>query len=363
MLNLFIAPRNYISGYDILKNIGNEISKISREATVLYDKNIEDIIVFGINSLKNKLNIKIEYFNGDCTHKEIDRVVKVIKENKSDCIIGFGGGKTMDTVKAAGYKADVKIVTVPTIAATCASWASHSAVYSDTGASYEYFNIYKNPDILYMDKKIIFEAPKRYIISGIQDTLAKWIETNAYTKNIKNKNVELEIAIYLAKKAYNEILKYGKKVIKDIENKNYSEEVDRIIEHIILTAGLIGGIGGEACRAVAAHAINNGFTIFPEYRENNLHGEVVGFGNIVQLVLDKEYDMLDEILEFYHSINAPIGIKGLGYDLDDDKLKRVINKAMYKGDTIWNSPYKVDFEMIKNAILEAEELCSKYYIK
>lgn len=359
MLNLLISPGRYVSGYENIAELGTEVNKIADSVVVLLDETVEGIVEKGIKSLEEKIIIHKVYFNGECCHEEMDRVAEIAKENKVDAVVGFGGGKIMDTTKGAGYKAGVKIVTVPTIAATCASWASHSAVYTKEGIAYEYFDIHKNADLLFMDKKIISEAPKRYLISGMVDTLAKWIETNAYTKGKNNFNVELEIARHLAKKCFDEVIEFGKKAITDIEAGEYSEEVDRMIEHVILTAGLVGGIGGEACRAVAAHAINNGYTVLAHYKKM-LHGEVVGFGNIVQLLLDSEYELAEKVLNFYKDICAPIGQNGLGLNPSDEEMIKVINKSMYSGDTMWNLPYEFDFELIENKIKEADELCKKY---
>ncbi len=357
MLELFISPGKYVSGYDNIDKLGQEVEKLGKKPMVLFDKNIEKIIEKGLNSLKNKFDMEFTYFEGECCFEEIKRITDLIIDKKCDVIVGLGGGKTMDTAKAAGYDANVKIVTVPTIAATCACWASHSAVYTKEGIAHSYYSIYKNADLVFMDKKICSEAPVRYIVSGMVDTLAKWIETKAYTGPIENKNTELEIAIMLAKKSYNEILEYGEKAVEDVKNGVYSKEVDMMLEHNILTAGLVGGIGGEACRAVAAHAINNGFTALPRIYNNNLHGEVVGFGNLVQLILDGTKDEAIKIAKFCKKIGSPITLEEMGYgEISEDSLEKVINKSMYREETMWNLPYKVDFNRVKEAILEANSL-------
>ena len=55
------------------------------------------------------------------------------------------------------------------------------------------------------------------------------------------------------------------------------------------TSGLIGGIGGAKCRTAAAHAIHNGLTQL-DFSNKALHGEIVGFGILVQLHLEEIFD-------------------------------------------------------------------------
>lgn len=356
-MNLLIAPKNYISGFNNIDKLDNEIRKISKKPLIVIRKEVYEKLESDFSKSEIVIDSDKFYFTGECCFETIEIIKDLIIKKNFDSVVGIGGGKLLDTVKASGYLSNVKIITVPTSAATCAAWSSHAATYTKEGISYNYFPIHKNADLLFMDKKIIFEAPIRLIKSGIIDSLAKWVETDAFTSSIQNKNVELEIAIYLAKKIYDDILEIGEKAIDDINKGVYSEEVDKIIEHNILTAGLVGGVGGEACRAVASHAVNNGFTVFPQKYNNNMHGEMVGFGNIVQLLLDKKVDEAKKIIAFTKKIDAPISLNDFGFEnLDDDKIDKIINKTIYKGDTIWNLPYKVDFEMVKKAFLKAIDL-------
>lgn len=362
MSKLYISPSEYYSGYRILEEFGEKVKKYGEKILVLTDNALIGIFAKAFKSLENeKIEYKIELFNGHCSHKEINRLVEIIKDEKFDAIVGLGGGKVIDTAKVAGYKAFVKIITVPTIAATCAAWSSHSAVYDEEGVYEEYFDIYKNPDLLFMDKKIIQESPVRYTVSGIVDTLAKWIETDAFTSKIDEKNLELDYAIYLAKRSYDELLDYGIKVVENIKQGIYSKEIEKTIDHIILTAGLIGGIGGQACRSVAAHAVNNGFTVLNKRYNRLLHGEVVGFGNIVQMVLDKKSE--EEIIklgEFYKAIGAPLSLKDLGYDnLTEDEIKKIIEKTVVKTESIWNLSYEINFDIVKVAVIKADEIMKK----
>ena len=64
------------------------------------------------------VSVDYEAFNRECCKKEIDRIGAVCKEKGIDVVIGVGGGKTFDTIKAVGYYHDLPVVIVPTIAST-----------------------------------------------------------------------------------------------------------------------------------------------------------------------------------------------------------------------------------------------------
>ena len=44
MLELFISPGKYVSGYDNIDKLGQEVEKLGKKPMVLFDKNIEKII-------------------------------------------------------------------------------------------------------------------------------------------------------------------------------------------------------------------------------------------------------------------------------------------------------------------------------
>ena len=353
-----MSPGKVVIGYDILTELASKFN-IDDKIIILSD----EIVLGKIDDFIEKVDIKniyykIEIFSGECSFEEIDRIAKLANAGRFNCIIGAGGGKIIDTAKAVGKRAELKTITVPTIAATCAAWSSHSAVYTEEGRSLEYYNLEKAPDILWMDKKIIFESPIRYTVSGIVDTLAKWIEASATSQKVDIKSVQLLTALNIAKDSYDFIMENGKKVVADIKDKNYSSEVDKMFDIIIVSAGLVGGIGGAACRAAASHAVNNGFTAIPNKYKNNLHGEVVGFGNIVQLILQKaSQEHLAKYINLLISINAPVTIDEMGYSEND--LKEIVKKTLHPNESIWEMRMDITPEYLEGIIVEANRLSNK----
>merc|ERR1711991_1210734 len=92
------------------------------------------------------------------------------------------------------------------------------------------------------------------------------------------------------------------------------------VEACGLTAGLVGGIGGEKCRTAAAHAIHNAITqiITPN---KFLHGEIVGVGLLLQLRLEeiKNNKLADQsvkqLLVLMKELNLPTTVEQLGINV------------------------------------------------
>ena len=80
---------------------------------------------------------------------------------------------------------------------------------------------------------------------------------------------------------------------------------------------------------------------------------------LFKLILDGDESEAKKIAEFYRVIGAPATLADLGFkNLNDEDFEKIINKAMYKGDTMWNLPYEFDFDKIKAAVLKADSLLS-----
>ena len=111
--------------------------------------------------------------------------------------------------------------------------------------------------------------------------MAKWYESSITSSRIDDGLVQH--AIQISRVLRDQLLIDGEKAFKGQFENNPSWR--NTIEACGLTAGLVGGIGGEKCRTAAAHAIHNAITqiITPN---KFLHGEIVGVGLLLQLRLE-----------------------------------------------------------------------------
>lgn len=98
-----------------------------------------------------------EIFHGIPSAGEIDRLTAVIRDVGAD--VAVGGGSTIDAVKASGFLAGIRGVTVPTVASTDAPTSAPAVVYTDEGVFEEYRFFPRNPDLVLVDSQLVANAP------------------------------------------------------------------------------------------------------------------------------------------------------------------------------------------------------------
>lgn len=161
MANILISPNKYVQGAGEMKNLGEYAEKYGKKALVLITesgfKRIGDIVE-GSFSGKNVATV-FDYFNGECSKAEINRLIKVVEDNGCDMVIGIGGGKILDTAKAVAYHKSMPVLICPTIASTDAPCSALSVIYTDEGVFEEYLFLPANPNLVLMIQRLSQNHP------------------------------------------------------------------------------------------------------------------------------------------------------------------------------------------------------------
>lgn len=174
MTKILISPSKYVQGANAINELGKMLSVYGKKALIVGGKTGISTVKDSIEKTfpKEGLTHKIEIFNGECSKKEIDRISDIAKKEGADIIVGVGGGKALDAVKASAYYLKLPVAIVPTIAATDAPCSALSVVYTDNGTFESYLILPKNPELVLLDTSIIANAPERLLVSGMGDALA-----------------------------------------------------------------------------------------------------------------------------------------------------------------------------------------------
>lgn len=173
----------------------------------------------------------------------VEKLVEMCREYMPDFIIGAGGGKALDTAKYAAEICGIPVITIPTIAATCAAASNQIIVYSDDGEYLE--NVYPktNPPLVIVDPEVILRAPKKYLISGIYDSLAKWYEGSASLPGSDNADTFDYMALAIAGMLKENLFRDGKAALDALDAGELTKEFINVVNLNIYTAASVQALG------------------------------------------------------------------------------------------------------------------------
>lgn len=300
---------------------------------------------------REQLSVAQANYGSDCSETELTSLRQKVTGHQADLIIGVGGGKALDTAKLLAHQCQLPVVTIPTSAATCAAWTALSNVYSDQGAFLYDVSLNRCPDLLILDYELVKSAPKRTIVAGIGDALAKWYEASVSSGD--SEQTLIVAAVQQARVLRDILFQKSTAALKDPGSPVWQEVVDATI----LLAGVIGGLGGAQCRTVAAHAVHNGLTHLTEH--SSIHGEKVAYGILVQLRLEElvQGNQLaaaarQQLLKFYTEIGLPQTLSDLGLgNVTLGELQTAAEIAVAPNSDIHRLPFNVVPEQLMAAMV------------
>lgn len=356
------APSRYVQGKDALLEMNRHVSSLGNSFYIIASKSAMKATKVKIEKSFEGSNTKLffEQFGGQSSMAEINRIRGLVKENKCTAIVGAGGGRVIDTAKAAAYYEGLPVVIIPTVAATDAPCTALSVIYTDDGKFDKYLFYPKNPDVVIVDTAVIAKAPVRFFVAGLGDALGTYFEGRAC---VRTDSLDLdgegitESGYCLAKLCYETIVKDGFKAKLSIEKGVVTPAVEKAIE----ATTYLSGVGAANSGLAAAHSIYNGFTTLEEC-ERTMHGEIVAFGTIVQLILeDSPMEEIEDVIDFCLEVGLPITLSDIGVtNPTQEKLMKVANAACAKGETIHNMVGDVTPEQLYDAFITADSLGKEY---
>jgi len=355
-----ISPEKIFRGRNIWLKAIPEIKQISQRPLLLgrslSTKNLRHKIYSDLQ--ENNFDVHHAILEFDCCYEDLNRIKQIILQNNCDSIVAAGGGKVLDAGKYIGNSLSIPVITVPLSASTCAGWTALSNIYSKTGQFLNDIELKSCPKILVFDHEFIEKAPKRTLASGIADALAKWYESSLTSSKVNDGLVQQ--AIQISRVLRDQLLIYGESAYMSQSNQNSSW--CNVIEACSLTAGLIGGIGGEKCRTAAAHAFHNSLTQIVSNKKP-LHGEIVGVGILLQLRLEEMRNnnklanqSITQLLVLMRKLNLPTKISELGIDVfEKNNLEKIADFTCRDESEIHSLPFKVKKEDIISTITKFEK--------
>ncbi len=348
-----VTVPNYTIGSDAIAMMPQVARKLGDKILIIGGKTAleksKEKIEEALKACK-RVEFQVAWYGGECTYENMESLLEEAKKRESNLVLGVGGGKAIDTAKGVAEKLDVPVITIPTIASTCAATTALSIVYTEKGDFTDLYYLDHCPVHIFIDTMIIAESPWKYQWAGIGDAMAKFYETRATTRG-KTLSHSVQLGKQISCLCAAPMLECGVKAVEDNKDQVDSLELREVSLNSLISTGLASILIGQENNGAAAHGLFYGMTMLPEI-EHHLHGEVVAYGILFLLMLDGDHEEIRRLYPFYREMGWPTHLKDLSLSREDIS-EAVIEKALGAAD-MGKMPYKVTREMLLKALDELE---------
>lgn len=263
---------------------------------------------------------------GECNQSNHDRLLKEKMVHEYDWIIGVGGGRALDLAKWVADTVQKPILTIPTIASTCAACSAVSVVYDENHQFLRIQELYKAPEHVILLPTILVEAPASFLHAGIGDAISKPMEINFSGKHMPW-SFHNHLGKSIAESALKILTEQGEMAYQANLSQSMNTSFINVVSAIIMGIGYASILVEEDYNSALAHALYNAFMRMDAVKKQP-HGLVVAYGILVQCLVDEDQTSFSELYAFYQKLGLPKSLRTIGTQLDHKDLPSVIDAAL-----------------------------------
>lgn len=350
---------NYTIGREAYQNVNEVCSRYGTKALLIGGK-------LALKAGKEKLLraltegehpiaiVDTALLGSDCTYAGMEKLAAHARKCGAEMIFGMGGGKALDTAKGTAEKCGLPVFTFPTIAATCAATTALSVVYKEDGNFDSFYFFEKPARHSFINTEIIASAPERYLRAGIGDTLGKYFECHFSARGDQLMHSSA-LGREISNMCYLSLREYAEDALKECRENQAGEALEQAVLANIVSTGLVSLLVLDEYNGAIAHSVYYGLVLLPGFEEENLHGDVVAYGVLVQLMVDGEAEKAREMKAFLQNLGIRTTLAEMGVPLEREALAAVLREVV-TGPDMEHIPYEVTEDMIYEAFCKVEAL-------
>ena len=315
-----IGCGRYIQGAGYIQKIADEVERLGRYPMLIGDDTTLALTQQKIeNSLSARgLALEAVTHNGTCNDERARELADLARAKGCDVVIGAGGGVLMDFAKLVAHFAGTPVINIPTSSATCACYAPLSVRYTPQGRTVGSLHYQKEVDAVIADTEILAAQPKRLLLAGVFDALAKFLEIKQRYREGEACPMGLDYAFVMAKHSFEVLMQHTQGCIADMEKGEITPRVEQVIFTALAATGVISGIARGSNQCALAHKFyETTRLLFPESAKPYLHGEIVGVGLLLQNHFNGELFYNTELLSLMRAHGMPCCVADVGVATDE----------------------------------------------
>ena len=295
-------PRQIVVGEKNIDRVGEFVRSLSKpkKISIISGKNVRKIIGSKIDDSLKKSRIKGTWHLAASNHvNTLKDMEKKVRSDKSDLIIGLGGGRSVDVAKLCSFNLNIPFVSIPTS-------ASHDGIASpfvSIRGEKPHSLVATAPLGVFVDVDIIKRAPRKLIASGCGDLMAKITAVKDWQLG-RDKTGEY-YGRYSA-----DLASMSAKILVESASSFSKNGLDvRVIVEALISAGVASCIAGSSRPCSGAEHLFSHAVDHLEYGVG-LHGEKCGIGSI--MIAKLQGQDWKKIVKTLKSVGAPTSAKEIG---------------------------------------------------
>ncbi len=346
---------DYTIGTDAYQNIKNVCGSFGKRALIVGGETALSKAIHKLRAAMADFEIAdVVIYGKECTRKRVEELYECYKNSAVDFVVGVGGGKALDTSKCLADMLGIKIVTVPTIASTCAASSALAVMYTQDHA-FDGFWYFKAPaSHTLIDTTIIGQAPIEYFRAGIGDTLAKYYEVE-FSARGREKTFQDEMGLSISRMCNEPLIDSGAGALLDCKSGKLTERFEVVALIILVSTGMVSMLINHDFNGAVAHALFYGLTELDGFEEKFRHGDVIGYTTAVQLMLDGREEEAVKIGNLLKQMGVETTLQEREIPVDYEYLLPVLT-ATLKDPDMKVVPYEITEKMIFHAIVKMEDV-------
>ena len=331
-------PRQIVVGEKNIDRVGEFVRSLSKpkKISIISGKNVRKIIGSKIDDSLKKSRIKGLWHLAASNHvNTLKDMEKKVRSDKSDLIIGLGGGRSVDIAKLCSFNLNIPFVSIPTS-------ASHDGIASpfvSIRGEKPHSLVATAPLGVFVDVDIIKRAPRKLIASGCGDLMAKITAVKDWQLG-RDKTGEY-YGRYSA-----DLASMSAKILVESASSFSKNGLDvRVIVEALISAGVASCIAGSSRPCSGAEHLFSHAVDHLEYGVG-LHGEKCGIGSI--MIAKLQGQDWKKIVKTLKSVGAPTSAKEIG-------LKpKILTKALRIAQSLRPERYTIlkEIKMTENFALK-----------
>ncbi|MEL7610592.1 MAG: iron-containing alcohol dehydrogenase [Bacillota bacterium] len=328
---IFGAPQYYVQGPGILRAIPRHMAalEVKRRTLIIMDPGVVGCVQHMFDAMDTTaLPYTLLVYDKSIHLDNIYALIQTL-DRDYDCVLGVGGGKAIDVAKRVGWALQTRLITVPTSVASDACTSRTAVSYGKDGEIVEDKTLF-NPACVLVDSAVIVGAPFRLFCAGMADAISKRFEYKLSLKCAQKNWYDGDPAFFIndiSEKMHLLLLKEGRYLADCFRRHELNDTVEKAITAMFLMSRFVWDPGG----------LRGAHDMFEEYHDcgygpDVMHGEMVGFFDLVQLLLeDYPENEFEELYMLYSELHIPLKLSDMGFPVEDEaKLYQLTQRMLSK---------------------------------